>query len=444
MIAAPELEDAEIQKRYFISLGAGRNQVPLIEAARKLGLNVIAVDRDLRAPGFEHADIHLQCSIFRPRKIMQMLSENLTQGQITGVACRSFGSANLSAAIISHSYGTPGLAPRTVKLFRNKRVLKERLAVAGVATPRSFSWKTYYDKLGFKMAGVPLVVRPVNGHGKIGLEVLETREDILAFLEEHPEDNGSFLAEEYIPGDEVTVLGLVRAGRFELFCLTDKIVSDSAPRFAEKLHRYPSLISETNKERITQAMQKIVDFTGIKTAPIVAEFIVGRGTQDTDDRAYLVECAPEIGGEYLADFVVPAARNTSFFQEVIALSSRSSLHPAPLKFEQPVLRRARKFSWLPEKESLAVAEEPREETVLIRFLTQQTGRLKYFRFPEALKDHPGFLFAHQFKKPGDQTAAARGNLDRIAVFGLKGPLENRLELESDLDEIATQTIIEYE
>lgn len=442
MFAVADLEEPELQKKYFISLGAGRNQVPLIEAARNLGLQVIAVDRDLQAPGFEHADIHLQCSIFRPRKIMQMLSENLTQGQITGVACRSFGSANLSAAILSHTYGTPGLAPRTVKLFRNKRLLKERLAAAGITTPRSFSWKTYYDKLGMKMADTPLVVRPVAGHGKIGLTVLNSREDIIAFLDEHPEDSGQFLAEEFVNGDEVTVLGLVRDGKFELFSITDKITSTVAPRFAEKMHRYPSLISETNKERIVEAMQKIVDLTGVKTAPIVAEFIVGRAAQDQDDRIFLIECQPEIGGEYLADYVVPAARNTSFFQEVIALSSRSNLRPEPI---QPTTapRRARKLSWLPERTE-TVVEAPREECVLIRFVTQQTGTLRYFRFPEGLEDHPGFIFARQFKQPGDATATERGNLDRVAVIGLKGPLDQRLELESDLEEMVNHTIVEYE
>lgn len=440
MFAVADLTEPEVQKKYFISLGAGRNQVPLIEAARKLGLNVIAVDRDLQAPGFEHADIHLQCSIFRPRKIMQMLSENLTQGQITGVACRSFGSANLSAAILSNSYGTPGLAPRTVKMFRNKRLLKERLAAAGITTPRSYTWKTYYDKLGMKMADGPLVVRPVSGHGKIGLRVLGNRDEIIAFLDEHPEDNGSLLAEEYVTGDEVTVLGLVRSGKFELFSITDKITSPVAPRFAEKLHRYPSLVSESNKERIVEAMQRIVELTGVKTAPMVAEFIVGRGAQDRDDRIYFIECAPEIGGEYLADFVVPAARNTSFFQEVIALTSRSHLVPAPLVV--PAAPKRRGMSWLPEKTEPGV-EEPREECVLIRFITQQTGQLKYFRFPEGLEDHPGFVFARQFKFPGDRTASDRGNLDRIAVLVLKGPLENRLELESDLEEIVTHTIVEY-
>ena len=440
--AIPDLQEPETQKRYFISLGAGRNQVPLIEAARKLGLNVIAVDRDLQAPGFEHADIHLQCSIFRPRKIMQMLSENLTQGQITGVACRSFGSANLSAAILSNTYGTPGLAPRTVKVFRNKRLLKERLAASGISVPRSFSWHTYYDKLGFKMADGPILIRPVGGHAKIGLEILHTRDDIAEFLDENPEDTGHYLAEEMINGDEVTVLGLVRSGKFELFSVTDKITSTTAPRFAEKMHRYPSLIPEHQQERIVEIMQKIVDITGVKTAPMVAEFMIGRGKDDTEDDIYLIECAPEIGGEYLADYVVPAARNTSFFQEVIALSSRANLQPRPLLVAPE--RRGGKLSWLPQKPAVTVADEPREETVLIRFITQQTGKLKYFRFPEALEDHPGFLFAHRFKHPGDVTATDRGNMDRIAVFGLKAPLDRRLELESDLEEIVHQTIVEYE
>lgn len=41
----------------IISLAAGKSQLPLIKSAKKMGLQVVAIDRNPSAPGFDFADI---------------------------------------------------------------------------------------------------------------------------------------------------------------------------------------------------------------------------------------------------------------------------------------------------------------------------------------------------------------------------------------------------
>ncbi|MCB1320665.1 MAG: hypothetical protein KDK34_10455, partial [Leptospiraceae bacterium] len=162
--------------RYFLSLGAGQHQLSLIQAARDLGLRVIAVDRNLGAPGFRYADLQLQCSILRPRRIIRMLGENMTDGRIVGVGCRSFGRANVAAALVARHFRTPGPTLAHLKHFRDKRANKLLLQKAGVSMPRIFTWDSNAGRLALSRARPPLIVRPAVGHGKVGLQLLNKAE----------------------------------------------------------------------------------------------------------------------------------------------------------------------------------------------------------------------------------------------------------------------------
>ncbi|HOQ12676.1 MAG TPA: hypothetical protein PK104_09970 [Spirochaetota bacterium] len=48
---------------FFVSIGSGINQIPLIKEAKKAGFQVIGVDINPTAPGFYHCDLKIQESI---------------------------------------------------------------------------------------------------------------------------------------------------------------------------------------------------------------------------------------------------------------------------------------------------------------------------------------------------------------------------------------------
>ena len=57
------------ERPYFLSLGAGNNQIPIIKAAVDAGYQVIAVDQNTRAPGNRYASIIIEESLRNYRKI---------------------------------------------------------------------------------------------------------------------------------------------------------------------------------------------------------------------------------------------------------------------------------------------------------------------------------------------------------------------------------------
>ena len=65
---------------YFVSIGAGINQIPLILEARHAGFQVIGVDMNPSAPGFYHCDLKIQESIQDYENIYIKLRELLIDG----------------------------------------------------------------------------------------------------------------------------------------------------------------------------------------------------------------------------------------------------------------------------------------------------------------------------------------------------------------------------
>ena len=418
-----ELETKENGGGYFLSLGAGHNQVNLIRAANRLGYKVIAVDRNLRAPGFEEANLHMYCSVLRPKKILRNLENHLhINGELIGVGCRSFGRANYSAALIAKHLALPGLDPKKLNVFQDKRKLKKLMLKLGIPTAHSYvlskkesetkpsltRWQNY----------LPLVARPTVGHGKQGVQLLDRVEDLRRFVNEQKSQGfaENFLLDKYIEGREVNVMGFVNHGRFQLVCITDKHVANYSSQFIELSHHYPTELKPELLEKLCDHIQRICDAASIENSPFVAEFLLCEF--DEQMPVCMIECSPEIGGEYLADWLIPAAMNRDYFKDLIRIYTGEKV-----KFEEGYSEAAAQVS--------------------IRFIAQSDGRLKRLEFPPNLVKREDFLFAYYLKKAGDRTSLKRGNLDRLAVFGLRTPIDKPRHYK-EIESIIRDTVVEYE
>ena len=78
--------------QYFFSSGAGSHQLPLLLAARSLGLGVAAADLNEAAPGFELTDRSIVCSILNRAALIDAIEgDDELRRHLAGVGCRSYG-----------------------------------------------------------------------------------------------------------------------------------------------------------------------------------------------------------------------------------------------------------------------------------------------------------------------------------------------------------------
>ena len=109
---------------YFVSIGAGVNQIPLIKEAKKCGFQVIAVDMNPSAPGFYHCDLKIQESIEDYESIYIKLREMLFDGKISAIMTKSYGTAIITTAYLCEKFGLPFLPLEDSRKFLNKKITK--------------------------------------------------------------------------------------------------------------------------------------------------------------------------------------------------------------------------------------------------------------------------------------------------------------------------------
>ncbi|PJZ56479.1 ATP-grasp domain-containing protein [Leptospira barantonii] len=400
------------QKGYFLSIGAGTNQVPLISAAIDLGYSVIAVDQNDRAPGLGVASLRIMESVTEYRKILKTVSEIPMQGTILGVGTRSYGKATYTASYIAEKLKLRYASLDCVEICSDKNLLKETANKVGILTPESYDPKSPIAKNQF-----PFVYKPSRGYGKEGIRTFHDPEEWEHFLKSkkktakpktssakkktsaHNVEKNDWIAEEYIPGFEITVCGLVQNGEFFPASISHKDVTKYAP-YLEIAHTLPFLHSELIGEILLNC-RALIAATKMNNCPFVAEFRI-----NPEGEIYLIEAVPEVGGEFLADTLIPNYFGSSYFENLVKLLVGEKIKPFA------------NYSSIPKKYAGIFFSAPPE------------GKSK-------LADHSEFvssgkekiLFDRKFKQHGEILKTNDGNGVRARSVGILGPEQNNQSLE---------------
>ncbi|TGK86844.1 ATP-grasp domain-containing protein [Leptospira noumeaensis] len=354
----------------YLSIGAGENQIPLIRAAKARGLKVISVDTNPEAPGLAESDIRILESTHEYRKILHSMSRVPLPFKLMGVGSRSYGKAVYTVSYLAEKLKLRGNPRDTVNLFLDKERFKTAVSKFGIPVPTSLqsngNAKTKEKKIDLSF---PLIAKPKEGSGKKGISVLESETDYKKFT--RLKTSESYLLEPLVSGDEVTVLGFVIAKRFYLISLTDKITTGK-PNFIEVAHVAPSQHTDLAGE-IKMICQAVVTATKLKTGPFVAEFKITKNKE-----CLLIESAPEVGGEFLADVLIPEHYGYNYFSDLLSVTIGEKTRPGFLKKAKDGITKSALVFTLPKERQKKMGEPvgleaSTGETVFFQKQLIQTG-----------------------------------------------------------------------
>ncbi len=217
----------------------------------------------------------------------------------------------LVAAHAAARLGLPHNPPDAALAARRKHLLRDRLNAAGVRTPghRLISLDPPPDDAALaaraREQAYPCVLKPTSLSASRGVIRADTPEAfITAFrrieallrrpdvLERAGEDGRrSILVEEFVPGDEVAVEGLLIRGRLKVLALFDKPDRLDGPFFEETIYVTPSRHPAPVQEAILKTTADGARALGLVEGPVHAELRVGPAG------AWIIEVAARsIGG----------------------------------------------------------------------------------------------------------------------------------------------------
>ena len=176
-------------------------------------------------------------------------------------------------------------AVEAAEATRNKAVLRERLAAAGLPSPafRLSSLDEDAERVAAEVA-YPCVVKPLSLAASRGVIRADDARSFVAAVRrlsailERPdvaEECGAtaraYLVEGYIPGDEVSLEGLLREGTLHPLALFDKPDPLQGPFFEETIYVTPSRLAAEQKREIADCVQRATRALGIVEGPVHAE-----------------------------------------------------------------------------------------------------------------------------------------------------------------------------
>jgi formate-dependent phosphoribosylglycinamide formyltransferase (GAR transformylase) len=274
------------------------------DAAQKLGVEIIfATDRchQLDDPWNDRAiAVHFEEPEPAAISIMDSLRGNEPDG-VLALGDRSV----ITAAYVARGLGIFHNHPASVESCRSKEKMREAFRVSGLRTP-SFRTLPIVPTPDAALSGIkfPCVVKPICLSASQGViranNTTEFRRAVerLAHLLQSPELRASrdpeldrMIIEDYIPGREVAVEGLISEGVLRVLAIFDKPDPLEGPYFEETIYVTPSRLSSEQQDAIERCARDSARALGLIHGPIHAEFRVN------DEGVWPLEIAPRpIGG----------------------------------------------------------------------------------------------------------------------------------------------------
>jgi biotin carboxylase len=207
------------------------------------------------------------------------------------------------AAYTAAALGLPGHSPDAVRAARDKLATRRAMRAASMRTPRFVPLDQSADPeealARVHGLGWPLVIKPTSLSMSRGVLRVEGPEEfprsfarVSALLASLKSYRGTMLAEQYLPGDEVAVEGLVSHEDLHVLAIFDKPEPLVGPTFPETLYVTPSRHSKDLQRHIVREVEAGCRALGLDHGPIHAEVRL------TPSGPTLLEIAPRsIGGQ---------------------------------------------------------------------------------------------------------------------------------------------------
>jgi len=306
-------------------LGASILQLPAIKKAHEMGLDVVAVDMNPNAIGFEESYVTKEViSTIDVPKVVEAAKKHNIDAVITLASDMPM----RSVAAVAKELNLVGISEETALNATNKAEMRKCLQQSGVPIPQFYKVS---DQSEFEEAirrfDKPFIIKPADNSGSRGIFLVENLEDIElaknAYLYSKKNSrSGDVVVEEYMRGPEVSVETLSVDGVCHVIQITDKLTT-GAPHFVEMGHSQPSRLEQSVLDRICEVAIDANIAVGIKNGPSHTEIIV------TEEGPKIVELGARLGGDCITTHLVPLSTGVDMVECCIriALGEKPDLEP---------------------------------------------------------------------------------------------------------------------
>lgn len=280
-------------------IGAGKSQLPLIEAAKKENYHTIVCDIDPDAPGVALADEYYKVSI----KDRFALFEVAESKHIDGIVANSE-YAMCDVAFIANSLELVGNPESAISILSSKSKFREMQKKAGLFAP-DYQYGNAVDKIQDSALSFPVVIKPDECSGTRGTAIVKASDDYSMINSGVIEctklsRNAQAIIEEYVQGTNlVTVEGEVFIHKGEI--LWDGLFTTIRSEMAAMIpmtYLFPLYEEERRIVKLKEALMKAFSVANV----VHGEYNIEAFFTDNDE-PFIIEINPRQGGNDLPRYV---------------------------------------------------------------------------------------------------------------------------------------------
>lgn len=371
-----------MQKKMMI-LGASELQVPAIRKAKELGYQIILVDYNEKAVGFDLADVKLVVSTLDQEEVYH---QALIYKPDVVITSTSDGPVRTAAYVNEKLGKRPDLSYEDSLCATIKSHMRNRLKENHVPIPEYYAVQNFKEfQAAVEALNGNCIVKPADNAGSRGVTALngtkvQTEEELRSTYEYSKDNsrNGTVMVEEYMTGPEVSVEAMTVNGKTTILTITDKFITPP-PYFVEIAHSEPSSLSGEIQERIRQVALQAIAAIRLENGPSHTEIKV------TEQGPKIVELAARLGGDFITSKLVPLSTGVDMVGASVLLATGEKVN----------------------------LESKWNKGAAIHFIQGTEGVIKNIEIDEALYNLEGVEETVLYKKAGDTVHATKSSNDRI-------------------------------
>ncbi len=279
-------------------LGASYSQLPLYEAAKKLGISTIAVSIPGDWPGFQVADEFTYTDITDPVAVYEAAKKFNVDGITT--CCLDSGVKALGYAC--EHLGLKGLSAKAADISSDKFKMKEAFVESGVNCSRHICIRNRKELIeALDCMEFPVVIKAVDLMGSRGIFRCNTKEEAFERYEDTMKATGKdyCLVEEFINGEILGCEAMISNGKL-LYCLPNNIDAFQSYVPTPVGHSVPYRKQKVLGTQVERQVMLAIQAVGLDNCAVNCDLI------EKDGKIYVIEitgragatCLPEIVGLY--------------------------------------------------------------------------------------------------------------------------------------------------
>lgn len=294
-------------------IGASYLQLPVVQRAKEMGIRTICFAWAEGAVCKDVADTFYPVSIVEKEQILEICK----QEHIDGICTIASDTAAPTVAYVAEQMGLVGNSYEASLKANNKILMRQAFTKAGVPCPKYWCLADQSPlNLTPYTSHLPLIVKPSDRSGSLGVTKVEREEDLLPAIKAAQDYSFKHeaIVEQFIEGREISVEFISYQSIHYPLQITDKVTTE-APHFVEIAHHQPADLTKAQYDQIYDLTQRALTALGVTYGASHSEYRITK-----DGKIYVMEIGARMGGDFIGSDLVQLSTGYDFLRGVIEVA----------------------------------------------------------------------------------------------------------------------------